>query len=145
VGNSYYTYVEEHKLLVECFCGEIKFEDVVELKKEIEANLKEKAKINILVDIQKDISTLSIEELDKFIQFYQNSGFISKIGSMAVVTDTPSQVVKTMLIIDALKENNTPIKIFSSTKSALDWLNTGIDLNRVKSILENFKNTFVLE
>lgn len=142
--NSYYTYVEEKKLLIECYCGEIEFEDIVELKKEIEANLKEEAKINILIDIQEDISTLSIEKLDKFIQFYQNSEFISKIGSMAVVTDTPSQVAKTMLLIDGLNENNIPIKVFSSVKSAVNWLNTGIDLNRVKSILKNFKNTFVL-
>jgi hypothetical protein len=144
VKNSYYTYVEEKKLLIECYCGEIEFEDIVELKKEIEANLKEEAKINILIDIQEDISTLSIEKLDKFIQFYQNSEFISKIGSMAVVTDTPSQVAKTMLLIDGLNENNIPIKVFSSVKSAVNWLNTGIDLNRVKSILKNFKNTFVL-
>ncbi|MFA9371964.1 MAG: STAS/SEC14 domain-containing protein [Labilibaculum antarcticum] len=137
--NSYYMYVKEHKLLVECFCGEIEFKDVVELKKEIEDNLKEEVKINILVDIQEDISTLSIEKLDNFTQFYQNSGFISRIGRMAVVTSTPTQVVKTMLLIDALKENNTSIKVFSSIKSALDWLNTGIDLNRVKSILKNFK------
>ncbi len=139
MGNSYYNYVEEHKLLVECFCGEIEFEDVIEFKKKIEANIKEEAKINILVDIQKDISTLSIEELDKFIQFYQNSGFISRIRSMAVVTDTPSQVVKAMLLIDALKDNNTPIKAFSSLKSALNWLNKDIDINKIKSILENFK------
>lgn len=142
--NSYYNYVEEHKLLIECLCGEIEFEDVVELKNEIEANLKEVAKINILIDIQEDISKTPIEKIDEFIQFYLKSEFISKIDCIAIVTNTPSQVAKTILIMEGLKELNVPTKVFSSIDSAINWLNTGIDLNRVKSILKNFKNTLVL-
>lgn len=135
--------MEEHKLLVECFCGEIKFEDVVELKKEIEANLKEKAKINILVDIQEDISKTSIEKIDEFIQFYLKSDFFSRIDCMAIVTKTPSQVAKAILIIEGIKELNIPIKAFSSINSAANWLHKDIDINMVKSILDDFKKLSV--
>ena len=46
-------------------------------------------------------------------------------------------------LIDGLKENNIPIEIFSSIAPAVNWLNIGIEINRVESIIDNFKNTRV--
>ncbi|MBL4561565.1 MAG: STAS/SEC14 domain-containing protein [Labilibaculum sp.] len=146
MGNSYYTYVEEHKLLIECFCGETEIKDVFELKNVIESHLNQVPKLNILVDIQKNSSKPSFKKIDDFVEFYLKSEFSLKIDRFAFVTDTPRQVANTMLIIEGIQnEVDIPFKIFSSVESAINWLRSDISIDRVKSILEDFKNTSVLE
>ncbi|MBN2597752.1 hypothetical protein [Labilibaculum sp.] len=144
MGNSYYTYAEEHKLLIECFCGETEIENVFELKNEIEANLSQVPKYSILVDIRKNTNKPFHKKDDDLTKFYSKSKSTLKIDSIAILTNTPNQVVNTTLFIEGLKkEFDMPIKIFSSLESAVKWLNTGIDLNKVKSILKEFKKRSV--
>lgn len=139
--NSYYTYVEENKLLIECFLGETDFEDILELRKEIEPKLNGIEKLNILIDIQNSTSKVSLDKVQHFISNYPNSEFTSKIVRIAVVTAKPNQVVKTMLFIDGLKKLNIPVKTFSSISAAVVWLDTGIEIDKVKLILEDFKKS----
>jgi hypothetical protein len=139
VNNSYYTYNKIYKLLIECFCGESDFEDVFELRKEIELHVSETEKINILIDIRDNISPFSYTTIEEFIPKYIESGFTSKIKRIAIVTDTPTQVAKTMLFIDGIKELNLPIKTFSSIEFAINWLHTGISIETVESILSDIK------
>jgi len=146
VRDSYYTYVEEHKLLIECFCGETKIEDVSELENEIKYHLNQVAELSILIDIQKNSSKPSFKKIDDFIEFYLKSEFCFKVNRLAFVTDTPRQVANTILIIEGVQnEVNIPIKIFSSVESAVNWLHSDISIDKIKSILENFKNTSVIE
>lgn len=144
--NSYYNYVEEHKLLIECFCGETKIEDAFELKNEIESNLSQVPKFSVLVDIQNSSTKTSFRRIENLVEFYLESKFTIKIDCIAIITNTPSQVVNTILFIDALKkERNIPIKTFSSVESAVNWLQSGIKVATIESILEDFKNTRELD
>ncbi|MDM8161308.1 STAS/SEC14 domain-containing protein [Labilibaculum sp. K2S] len=146
MGNSYYNYVEEHKLLVECFCGETKIEDVFELKSEIESCLDQVPKFSVLVDIQENTDKPFHKMNDAFIEFYSKSKLTLKIDRIAVVTHTPSQVVNTILFIDGLKEVfDIPIRVFSSIESSVNWLHSDVSIDKIKSMLEDFKNTIVLK
>ncbi|WP_461632802.1 hypothetical protein [Labilibaculum euxinus] len=146
VGNSYYNYVEEHKLLIECFCGETEIEDVFELKNKIEVNLSQVPKFSILVDIQENTDKPYHKMNDAFIEFYSKSELTLKIDSIAIVTNTPNQVVNTILFIDDLKEVfDIPIRVFSSLKPAINWLHSDVSIDKIKSMLEDFKNTIVLK
>lgn len=139
MNNSYYTYKERYKLLIECFYGESDLEDVFELRKEIELHLTETEKFNILIDIKDNVSPISLDKIEEFLPNYMGSEFTSKIKRIAIVTDTPTQVAKAMLFIDGIKKLNLPIKIFSSIEFAIKWLHTNIDIETIESILNDFK------
>jgi len=131
--------VEEHKLLIECFCGETEIDDVFELKRKITSNLEQLSNINVLVDIQKNTSNISFKKLDQLIEYYLKSDFTSKIECMAIVADTPDLVAKTMLFIEGVKHLKTPIKTFSAVKPAVNWLHADINAKEIQNLLKNCK------
>ncbi|PKQ65097.1 hypothetical protein BZG02_04510 [Labilibaculum filiforme] len=140
--NSYYNYVEEHKLLIECFCGETKIKDVFELKCETGSHLHNVPKFSVLADIRRSNSKPSFKEIDEFIELYLQSKLSSKIDRIAIITSTPRQVANAMLIIDSVEnEIDIPIKVFSSVESALKWLRCNMCSSKVNTILENFQAT----
>ncbi len=126
---------DEHKLLIKACKGEVLQQELINEFREIFANLEITKPINILVDATKLKLKVSASDNEIYSIFFQNDKAYKFIDKIAVVTNTPNQVVQTILFMENMHHLRTDMKIFSSVDSAVIWLNTNARTKDIKELI----------
>ena len=120
-----YSYLKREKqLIIAC---SVEIVDRKELISEFQSMF-EKLNIDSPVDVLLDVRDInlkaSIEANKIYINYFLDEKLHACINKIAVLADSPNQVVQTMLFMDGINHLGTSIKIFSTEKSAGYWLNS---------------------
>ncbi|MBI9058186.1 MAG: STAS/SEC14 domain-containing protein [Labilibaculum sp.] len=132
-----YSFWDEHKLLIKACRGEVIRRELINEFQQVFANLKSNKPVNVLVDVTKLKLKASVAESELYTAFFQKDKIYNLVDKIAVVTNTPDQVVQTILFMEGIQHLDTDIKIFSSVDSAAIWLNTNARTKDIKETLMN--------
>ena len=129
--------MKEHKLLVKVCKGEVVRRELIKEFQQAFTDINTDQPICILLDAREVNIKASIEGSKLYTDFFLNENIYKLVNQVAIVTDTPNQVVQTMMFIEGVKHLNKSIKIFSSTDCAINWLNTKTNIENIIKTLEN--------
>ncbi len=132
-----YSFWDEHRLLIKACSGEVVRRELIYEFQEVFANLKTTRPVDVLIDVTKLKLKASVADSELYTTFFQNDKIYNLVDKIAVVTNTPDQVVQTILFMEGIQHLNTEIKIFSSVDSAVIWLNTNARAKDIKEMLIN--------
>ena len=87
--------------------------------------------VDVLLDV-KDINLKASTQANKiYTNYFLDEKLYANINKIAVLADSPDQVVQTMLFMDGVNHLGTSIKIFSTEKSASIWLSRNDENNKI--------------
>ena len=136
----YYKLVPNLNLMIEVFCGDIYYTDVLELKAKQIKDPNFNPKYNGLVDVTNANLHLSIEEIETYKKYITTvKGFMGD-RKTSIYTKTPNQVMLSTIYITPDSKIPMIFNVFSTLKASLNWI--GIPLEheiRIKEIIANAK------
>lgn len=138
---SRYKILTKQNLIIECHSGDLDFESYLKFKISESKDVKYNPTLSHLLDFKDAIFTTSSQELSKYAEFLKNTPqFIGK-RKIAVLTNTPNQVVPSMLLKMNLKNSLLSVEIFTTIEKAIDWLNIpNLPKEEIKIILTKLKD-----
>jgi hypothetical protein len=117
-----YKIISELQLAVEYYEGQISLNDVIAFELSEMKNSEYSPMLNFIADFRNAELTASESDVKEFVDFLKKTEGIIDNRKVALVTDTPNQVVLKTLY--ALYTSDTPVKIkvFSTLDAAMKWL-----------------------
>lgn len=138
---SYYEIIKEHNLLVEYHSGTLDLNTYINFKNTIFNDPLFKPDLNHLIHFKNVQFNTTQQDINEFVSFMKSHSTAIEKRKIAVITNTPNQVVTTTLYKMMLKSLNQSIEVFSTNNSALHWLKVpNIGIGAVISILIKFAN-----
>ncbi len=135
-----HSFWEEHRLLLKACRGEVVRRELITEFQEVFINLKTNRPVDVLIDVTQLKLKPSVADNELYTSFFQKKEIYKLVDKIAVVTNTPNQVVQATLFIDGIQHLNKEIEIFSSVGSAVIWLNTNARTKDVKEMLFNLSS-----
>ena len=142
VGLLSYKIFPDKKLVVECLRGIVYVEDYIELKKREIADKDYCPTYNILLDLLGSDFKIYDLELHKLVDFLKNNPVFSGKKKVAILTDSPNQVVTAELFRLYYKNNNVSIRIASTLGTVTQ--SVGLNKNETQFILDTIKELTII-
>lgn len=138
---SYYEILIKHNLVIEYHSGILNINSYINFKKRLFNDPLFRPNLNHFIHFKNIEFDTTHQDINEFIGFMKtNSASIGK-RKIALITNTPNQVVSTTLYKMMVKNLDQSIEIFSTNDKALNWLKTpSIGISSVISILIKFAN-----
>ena len=138
-----YSYLkEENQIIITC-SGKIGHLHLIEEFQKMFQELQLESKVTILLDIKTVDFQASAETCKAYSDYFIGEKLDRWIEKLAVIADSPAQVVLSMMIMEDLKNRSTTlIKIFSTEEGAIQWLNrykSYETINQIQKVLSNMK------
>lgn len=134
---SKYKILKKHNLIIEFHKGALDIDSFINFKIKLTEDPLFTNSLNYYINFKNVTFILSENDVDKYIHFLKdNSDYLGK-RKVALITNTPNQVVYSTFF--KLKRSNSlqSIEVFSTSKSALNWLGIkNISINEFKNILK---------
>jgi hypothetical protein len=97
--------------------------------------------MNYYIDISKVIVTASIDDIKKYNDFIKDNFACERKRRVALVTNTPNQMVFATLFKNSNTQKLKEIEVFSTATAAIDWLNSNLNKIEIIDILASLSNT----
>ncbi|MDO9136822.1 MAG: hypothetical protein Q7U21_03300, partial [Lutibacter sp.] len=97
--------------------------------------------MNYYIDISKVIVTASIDDIKKYNDFIKDNFECERKTRVALVTNTPNQMVFATLFKNSNTIKLKEIEVFSTNIAAIDWLNSNLNKIEIIDILTSLSNT----
>lgn len=135
---SAYKILPDCNLIIEIHKGILDVISYIEFKKKLSEDSDFKANMNNFINYRKVTFNTTPDDVLKFVSFIKNSAKVLGKRKVALLTDTPNQVVTTTIYKSLQTGINQEVEIFSTTNAALNWLTN-------KSIKEIEETIYKLE
>ncbi|MBE0422524.1 MAG: STAS/SEC14 domain-containing protein [Lutibacter sp.] len=136
---SNYIILKDFNLLIECHSGSLDLKSYINFVKRTTLDPLFSKNMNYLIDLSNIVFTASIDDITKYNTF-SDENFTSQIKrKVALVTNSPNQMVFTTLFKTGNTQKLKEIEIFSTKESALEWLNSSLDKNEIFSVYSSLK------
>lgn len=134
----YYKLVPDLNLMIEVFCGDIYYSDVLELKAKQIKDTNFNPKYNGLVDVTNANLHFSFEEIETYKKYITTiKGFMGD-RKTSIYTKTPNQVMLSTIYITPDSKIPMHFQVFSTLKASLNWIGMSlINEKRIKEILDS--------
>ena len=136
---SNYKILKEHNLIVEYHTGILDVASFINFKKNITLDSLFLPGLNYFVHLKKVTFCTNLEDINKYINFLEINTKAFGDRRVAIITDTPNQVVYTTMFKNLQQSKTQSIEIFSTNESALEWLNSNLNKNEILDVLESLK------
>ncbi len=137
--NSNYIILKKHNLLIERHSGNLDLDSYINFVKGTTLNPLFSLNMNYLIDFRNIVITASIEDITKYNHFSENTFISERKRKVAILTNTPNQMVFATLFKNSNTQKLKEIEIFSTKESALNWININFNKNEIQSILSQIK------
>jgi hypothetical protein len=130
-----YKILKEHNLIVEYHKGFLDADSFINFKKSIALDPLFLPGLDYFVHLKKATFSTNLEDIDKYINFLEINSKVYGNRRVALITDTPNQVVSTTMFKMLQQNKAQSVEIFSTNKSALEWLNSNLNKNEILDVL----------
>lgn len=139
---SIYKILPEFNLAIEFHKGSLDIDSYINFKKNLFKDALFKPGLNYLVHYKNVVFQTNPSDIKKFIDFIDNNYSILGKRKIAMVTDTPNQVVSTTIYKQKQQNLNQDAEVFSTSDNALKWLiSEPFSKKILSSILRDLENT----
>ena len=136
---SNYKIIRECNLIVEYHTGILDADSFINFKQSISFDPLFLPGLNYFVHLKKVTFSTNLEDINKYINFLKINSKAFGDRRVAIITDTPNQVVYSMLFKNLQQNNAQSVEIFSTDESALEWLNSDLNKDEILDVLESLK------
>ena len=139
---SSYKILKEHNLIVEFHSGTLKAESIIDFKNRLTLDPLFVPNLNYFVHL-KNVTYTPIDDNEDDISIFSkfiNANFkVYENRRVALITNTPNQVVYAT-IFKTMQENvNESVEIFSRYEYAIKWLGVDIEIKKLIEVLSALK------
>ena len=121
---------------MEYHSGILDADSFIEFKKSITLDPLFLPNLNYFIHLKKVTFSTNLEDIDKYANFLEANSMVYGNRRVALVTNTPNQVVSAT-IFKMMQQNKTQsVEIFSTNESALEWLNSNFNKNEILDVLD---------
>ncbi len=137
----YYKIIPSKKLVVEYFKGDIYWDDMFSFIDEISKDKNYNVSFNSLIDLREATLQLTTDDVKKYIRYLEEHTEVLGKRKLAMITNSPNQVVYVTLYQLLSDKLPLKIKIFSTYQKALYWLDMPeFTENEFNSLISEFLN-----
>ncbi|PHS51417.1 MAG: hypothetical protein COB01_10290 [Lutibacter sp.] len=139
---SKYHILKENELIIEHHSGNLDIGSFINFKTTLSTDPSFSPNFNFIMDLRDVTFETSESDLKKYADFLTNSKKYKGKRKIAVITNTPNQVVSSVLFKQMYSNPSHIIEIFSTVNSALKWLQIeDLSVLKIKNAIESLKNT----
>ena len=135
---SKYIIDKENNLIFEFHSGDLDLNAFISFKRKLVKDPNFSPNLNYFIHLKNSIFVNKTNEIYEYVNFLEENAAIFGKRRLALVTNTPNQVVNTTLFKILCKNTNNNVEIFSSNEKAINWLNVSYPKDRMYKILEKF-------
>jgi hypothetical protein len=141
---SKYHILKENKLIIEYHSRNLDIASFINFKTILSIDPSFSPNFNFIIDLKSVTFETSEFDLKKYTDFLTSNKKQKGNRKIAVITNTPNQVVSSMLFKLLFSNSSIIIEIFSTVNSAIKWLQTGnLNALEVKNIIKSLKKKCV--
>ena len=132
---STYKILKEQNLIVEYHTGIIDAKSFIAFKKCITLDPLFLPSLNYFVHLKNAAFVTNFEDVDAYANFLADNYTIFGNRRVALITNTPNQVVSTTMFKMMQQNKSQSVEVFSTNESALEWLNSRLDKDEILGVL----------
>lgn len=137
---SNYTILSENNLVLEFHSGILTAENYIEFKKDLINNKHFKANLNHFIHFKNVKFDTAPSDISEFVAFLEKNSHQIGQRKIALITNTPNQVVSTTIYKLMQNNSNQSVEIISINENALKWLLIpNDDINEVLKVIISLK------
>lgn len=137
--NSNYIILKEQNLLIEHHSGNLDLDSYINFVTRTSNDPLFSLNMNYYIDLSNVVVTASIDDIRKYNDFTEDNYKCEIKRRVALVTNTPNQMVFATLFKNSNTQKLKEIEVFSTKESAFDWLKSSLDKNEFLTIFSSLK------
>jgi len=137
---SNYKILKEQNLIVEYHSGVLDADSFIAFKKSISLDSFFLPSLHYFVHLKNVIFSTNLEDIAKYTSFLEANSKVFGNRRVALITNTPNQVVFTTMFKMMQQNKFQSVEIFSTNESALEWLNSNFNKNEILAVLDELLN-----
>jgi len=138
---SKYQIIKEHNIVLEYHSGPIDAKSFISFKHNLSLDPNFKPGLKYFVNLQDVSFDISQNDIQEYVEFLGAKSKIFGERQVALITNTPNQVVNTTLFKSTNPMKSEAIEIFSTNETAFDWLNLkNFSFNDFKLLIESLES-----
>lgn len=135
---SKYIIDKEYNLIIEFHAGDLDLYTFKLFKRKLIKDANFSPNMNYFIHLKNATFTNATSDIKKYVNFLNRKATVFGKRRLALVTNTPNQVVNTTLFKTLCEDTENTVEIFSSNERAINWLNNQYPLERLLKHLEMF-------
>ncbi|MDP2068300.1 MAG: hypothetical protein Q8K04_04975 [Lutibacter sp.] len=132
---STYKILKEYNLIVEYHTGILDADSFINFKKKIALDPLFLPNLHFFVHLKNVTFNTNMQDIDKYANFLEANSKIFGNRRVALITNTPNQVVSTTMFKMLQQNRSQSVEVFSTNESALEWLNSRLDKDEILGVL----------
>jgi len=132
---STYKILKPHNLIVEYHTGVLDADSFIDFKQKIALDSLFSPNLHFLVHLKKVTFSTNLEDIDKYVRFLDANSKVYGNRRVALITNTPNQVVSTTMFKMMQQNKSQSVEVFSTNENALEWLNSNLDKTEILDVL----------
>ena len=132
---SNYKILKEHNLIVEYHSGILDADSFIAFKKSISLDALFLPSLHYFVYLKNVTFSTNLEDVEKYANFLEANYSTYGDRRVALITNTPNQVVSTTMFKMIQQNKSQLVEVFSTNESALEWLNSNLNKEEILSVL----------
>ncbi|HSQ47582.1 MAG TPA: hypothetical protein VLM44_11775 [Lutibacter sp.] len=132
---SNYKILKEQNLIVEYHSGILDAESFIAFKKSITLDALFLPSLHYFVHLKNVTFSANLEDIDTYAKFLEANSKVFGNRRVALITNTPNQVVSTTIFKMMQQNKSQSVEIFSTNERALEWLNSNFNKNEILDVL----------
>jgi len=132
---STYKILKEHNLIVEYHSGIVDLISFINFKQKIALDPLFSPNLHFFVHLKNVSFNTNSEDIDKYVKFLETNYNVYGNRRVALITNTPNQVVSTTMFKMMQQNTSQSVEIFSTNESALQWLNRNLNKDVILAVL----------
>ncbi len=137
--NSNFVILKDFNLLIECHSGNLDLKSYIDFVKRTTLDPLFTKNMNYYIDLSNVVVTASIDDIKIYNNFTEDNFLCDRKRKVAIITESPNQMVFATLFKNSNTQKLKEIEIFSTKESALEWLNSSLDKNKIFSAYSSLK------
>jgi hypothetical protein len=133
---SNYKILKEQNLIVEYHSGILDVDSFIAFKQSITLDALFLPSLHYFVHLKNVTFSTNLEDIDKYANFLEANSKIFGNRRVALITNTPNQVVSTTMFKMIQQNKSQSVEVFSTNESALEWLSSNLNKNEILAILD---------
>lgn len=142
---SSYKILKEYNLIIECHTGSLDLKSYIDFVENMRLNPLFSTDMNNYVDLSNVVVTASIDDVKIYNSFSESIFKSENKRKVALITDSPNQMVFATLFKNSNTQKSKVIEVFSTQESAIHWLNRSLNKEEILSIISNLEKEHSLK
>lgn len=138
---SRYKILKDQNIVIEYYEGVLDIDSFINFKRKLTKDNLFSDSLNYYIDFRNVTFIISEDDVDKYLNFLlNNSDYLGK-RKVALITNTPNQVVPTTFFKIKRANSLQMIEVFSTNEAATDWLGIKtLSINEVETVLKKLQH-----